>query len=207
MFRFAGVVWLGLTVVACGPVGSEPAPVRDPWSSADAPASPVQALYAPCASCHLADGQGRADGSVPRLAGQLAPVMVHKLDQIASGELDLPAMTPFARSLDGAQREALAGWLASLPDPPAVGHGDGSALERGAKVYAGRCAGCHGLRGEGVAALRSPRLCGQHAGYLLRRMDTAEARPGADPGMLAMLDGLEPSDRAAVADHLSRCTL
>lgn len=190
-------------------VGTVRPPERgaDAWAAPDAAsaASPGAVAFESCASCHLADGAGRPDGSIPRLAGQRAAILEHKLRALAAGEVQLPVMVGFARALEDREIPAIAAHLASLPSP-AAGHGSGEALAFGAGRYATFCQACHGPQAQGNDALLAPRLCGQHAGYLARRMDEIEAnlRGDADPAMRALINALPPSDRRILADYLSR---
>lgn len=188
-------LWLG----ACAVV---PVPEQDPDAWVLDAESFGEEAYASCASCHLADGSGRPDGSVPRLAGQLPEVLEAKLRSIAAGELDLPVMAPFARALSDAEIGLVAEHLSGLPVvPDVVGVPD----PLGAPLYVAHCAACHGLGGEGHAGLLAPRVCGQHAGYVLRRLATQGERADADPAMTAVVAGLDEEQRVAIADHLARC--
>lgn len=184
-------------------------PSGDPWATRAGTDATLQAgakIYAFCASCHLADGGGRPDGAIPRLAGQPAEIVAAKLESIRNGTTYLPVMAAFVNSLSPAEVKAVAAYIAALPAPKHLGHGDGKVLAQGEKAYAASCAACHGDRGEGNPALRAPRLCGQHAGYTVRRLDEVvrNTRGDANAGMAALAKPLSASERAAVADYLSR---
>ena len=189
-------------------------PSGDPWATlpiSDATANAGQlrlgaGVYASCASCHLADGGGRPDGALPRLAGQSAAIIVSKLSRIRSGEVFLPVMAAFANSLSPQEVTAVAAYIAFLPDPKFVGHGDGTSLQAGQNQYAAMCAACHGPGAEGNPDLQAPRLCGQHAGYILRRVDEIihARRADSHPGMAAIAAAIAPARLAATADYLSR---
>lgn len=186
-------------------------PSGDPWATRAVTTPALQTgakVYAFCASCHLADGGGRPDGAIPRLAGQQPEIVAAKLDGIRSGSTYLPVMAAFANSLSPAEVKAVAAYIAALPAPKYVGHGDGKSLAQGEKTYATNCAACHGERGEGNAALRAPRLCGQHAGYTVRRLDevVSNSRGDANPGMAALAKPLPAKERAAIGDYLSRAS-
>ena len=56
------------------------AAVLESTAPADEPAA-----YAHCASCHLHDGSGRPDGSIPRLNGQRRAVLENKLHRLRTG--------------------------------------------------------------------------------------------------------------------------
>ncbi len=61
---------------------------------------------------------------------------------------------------------------------------------------------------EGKVALSAPRLCGQHFGYILRRVGEviARRRADSDAAMSAISAALPADDLAAIADYLSRDT-
>ncbi|RMF15105.1 MAG: hypothetical protein D6761_08465, partial [Candidatus Dadabacteria bacterium] len=128
------------TVAACAQ--SEPsAPTTvaiDPFVAAAQSDAPADAI--PCVSCHLANGGGRPDGVIPRLAGQPAAILSGKLERLAAGTTNLPAMTAYAGALSAAARARVASWFAHLPIPEGIGQGDPVLRERGATVYARLCA-------------------------------------------------------------------
>jgi len=176
-----------------------------------------QTVFAACASCHMADASGRTDGQVPTLAGQRASVLRHKLEKLRLGQVDLPVMTPFARALSTQEMNAVTLYLADLglddsehqehklaasltasasaydstekstnPNQPSI------LSQSGASAYAQFCASCHGEYGEGNDDLLAPKLCGQYAPYLNRRIDEIihNTREDADPAMRALVRDL-----------------
>ncbi len=196
-----GVLLLGTAVWSVTASIRPPAPLdADPWD-AGVGAVAGRDVFASCASCHLADASGRPDGSIPRLAGQRAAILQRKLERLASGEVDLPVMAGFAASLQPAEITAVSTWLAGLPDPAPRDPPAGA----GALLYAGSCLPCHGPQAEGQDALGAPRLCGQHAPYLLRRMqDSAQgARADADLAMAAIVRAVPQGDREVIAAWLA----
>jgi cytochrome c553 len=102
----------------------------------------------------------------------------------------------------------VAAYVASLPRFPATakGIGDGSHLDKGAKVYFRKCEQCHGPLGQGDLLRLRPRLAGQHYGYLLRQLEETAMgmRPGMDDRHVSMLKGLSKDEMRGVADYLSR---
>ncbi len=194
-----------------------PPPPADPWVLESRAADPRwaagRAAFASCASCHLADGGGRPDGAIPRLAGQHAAIIEKRLRALRDGTRDVPAMWPFARALSDDEVHAVANYVASLPRPSRVpigvgGHGaaDELAVAAGSTLVTTRCAACHGPRGEGNPALGAPRLCGQHQGYLVRRLTemSEPERADVDPRMRAIAVTLGADDRVHAATFLSR---
>lgn len=188
------VVWLMAATVR----PPSPRASIDAWDGGAGPQA-GRSIFESCASCHLADGEGRPDGSIPRLAGQRSAIVARKLRRLARGEVDLPVMVGFARSLNDSDIDDVADFLEELPVPV-----QGTADPRGAELYA-VCAACHGLSGEGNDGLGAPRLCGQHAPYLVRRMEesVANTRGDADPAMAAIVAAMAPADRAAIASFLA----
>ncbi|MFA9472922.1 MAG: cytochrome c, partial [Deltaproteobacteria bacterium] len=73
------------------------------------------AAFAHCASCHLHDGSGRPDGSIPRLTGQRRSVLENKLYRLRAGILRMPVMDPFARTLAPSEIAQIAEYLSELP--------------------------------------------------------------------------------------------
>lgn len=70
-----------------------------------------------CARCHGADGEGRGNGAIPRLAGQREGYLLASLQAYARGKRHSGIMQPVAAGLDAAQMQALARHYASLSLP------------------------------------------------------------------------------------------
>jgi cytochrome c553 len=187
--------------IGCSERIDAPAPVAElpdsPWVLNEVTDVDDAELYAACASCHMADASGRSDGLVPRLAGQLEKVLIHKLQKLRDGTVTLPVMVPFARALTPVEVTQVAHYIATLPSPKS-----GVALN---KNYATYCASCHGEEGQGNDVFLAPKLCGQHEQYLSRRMIeiTQNLRGDADMGMVAMLNTMEQSTRDDIAQWLA----
>lgn len=162
-----------------GPDAAQTARIAAVFESTAPPDEP--AAYAHCASCHLHDGSGRPDGSIPRLAGQRRAVLENKLHGLRAGTTRLPVMEPFARTLVPKEITEIAEYLSALPVAESTAN-DASedARTRAASLYAQHCASCHGANGEGHDGLFASRLCGQYAGYLDRRLDEISARTRGD---------------------------
>ena len=167
-------------------------------------------IYASCASCHLADGSGRSDGEVPRVAGQSEKVLLHKLQKLRDGSSYLPVMIPFARALTSEELEQVVRYMASLPSVDTISK-PGSKWEiRGSNAaqlkYQRSCSACHGVAGEGNDTLLSPKLCGQHARYLVRRMTEIQQnlRGDADLAMVSIVKTVSQDDQNDIAQWLAR---
>jgi cytochrome c553 len=169
------------------------------------------ALFAGCAACHQADGSGSADGTIPVIAGQHVSVLVKQLVDFRHDRRWHARMREAAKQHDlGGAQDILdvATHAAGLKRPPPRegGMGDGKSLHEGQVVYYRECAACHGRLGEGDLRTLRPRLAGQHYLYLLKQLyDTASlARPGMDEDHVNRISGLSETERAGVADYLSR---
>jgi cytochrome c553 len=166
-------------------------------------------LYATCAACHGVDGAGTRDGTVPALAAQHFRVVAGELVDFRHNNRRDPRMEHFTdeHHLVNAQDIAdVAAFISGLKPAPNQGSGDGRYLERGGRVFARSCASCHGATAAGDDRKRYPRLAGQHADYLLHRMQGAAAdqRSNFTLQHLRLIRQIEPADLAGVADYLSR---
>ncbi len=163
------------------------------------------AVYAHCASCHLHDGSGRPDGSIPRLAGQRRAVIEAQLYRLRAGIVRLPVMQAFARTLAPEEVGQVAAYLSALPATWETPNHAPTDTRLGAPLYAEHCASCHGVNGEGHDGLFAPRLCGQYATYLDRRLDEiAERRRGdADAIMATALKTVPTEDLHPIVAFLA----
>ena len=96
----------------------------------------VIGLFVSIGCSERVDASGRSDGLVPRLAGQLENVLIHKLQKLRDGMITLPVMVPFASALTSVEITQIAHYIATLPSPK------GGVASN--KNYAAYCAGCHG---------------------------------------------------------------
>jgi cytochrome c553 len=168
-------------------------------------------LFAACAQCHQADGSGSLDGTIPVIAGQHVSVIVKQLVDFRHDRRWHAKMRDAVKphELGGAQDLLdVAAYAANLrrPPPREGGMGDGKATLEGQVVYYRDCASCHGRLGEGELRTLRPRLAGQHYAYLLRQLNETAAgqRPGMDDAHVKRIGALSETERASVADHLSR---
>jgi cytochrome c553 len=166
-------------------------------------------LFEGCTACHGTDAGGESNGSVPRLAGQHASVLIKQIIDFRGGRRwDLRMEQVASRHhLDDAQAVAdVAGYIAMLAPVLPATTGNGEQLDRGGALYKRRCLECHGPQGEGAAASHTPRLAGQHAAYLMRQMQEAAAggRPNMNTSHQALLNVLDVQDFQGLSDYLSR---
>ncbi|MCD5327783.1 c-type cytochrome [Chromobacterium piscinae] len=180
-------------------------------AGAPARAEPAQLARQLCASCHGADGNG--PGPAPRLAGQQAGYIeqqwqAFRLHQRADGGAHGAAMAALKSEGD---IKALAAYFAAQPPAPArSAGGDPALLAAGRKLYVEGnlavgtppCFSCHGDRGEGGSA--APRLAGQHAAYLARRMRVSDApQPDSAMEMQEILKTMSADDIKALLGYLA----
>jgi cytochrome c553 len=169
-----------------------------------------------CARCHGALGIGRQQDQTPRLAGQPRFYLHKQLDDFAAGVRVSEKMTPVARALTPAQREAVASYYASLyaiPYPEAP-YGDPSLVQRGGVLSAigdprrdiRACEICHADAGVGIAP-SFPYLAGQYAYYTERQLLRWKAgvRRNDPLGVMAEIaQRLEDEEIAALALYFAR---
>lgn len=165
--------------------------------------------YLACAACHGRDAWGTADGVYPQIAGQFREVVVKQVADIRARSRASSAVCPLAASLDVRERQRVADVAAYIEQLPMTAHngaGPGTDLELGERLYAARCADCHGRNGEGRADRLAPELAGQHYLYLMRQFDALRRgqRRNADPECVTLLSALSPLQQSASLDYASR---
>ena len=145
------------------------APVSAPEASGNAAAGKTKA--AACAGCHGVDGNGGADPSWPKLAGQIPEYLAKQLADFKSGTRKNPIMNAQAAPLSPQDMRDIAAYYAAQAIKPGVASSKelaehGSNLYRGgnAKFGVSACMSCHGPSGHGIPP-RYPRVSGQTAKY------------------------------------------
>ena len=166
-------------------------------------------LFATCAACHNVDGSGVEDGSVPAIAGQYYAVIVKQLTDFRDDSRWNLRMEKVLYQRHLTQPEVfadIAAYARQLPRLARHNVGDGSSLSAGTSVYFRECASCHGALGEGSAARLTPRLGGQHFGYLARQIRYAgdRRRPNMAAAHEQRVRKLSIEEIKGVADYLSR---
>jgi len=166
-------------------------------------------IYGGCAQCHEPEGWGRADGTVPQLAGQHRNVVIKQLADIRAGNRGNLMMYAFASEarIGGAQAVAdVAAYIDTLEITSETGKGPGDDLERGESLFVRDCVRCHGPRGEGDGERFLPRIQSQHFAYLVRQFEWIRdgRRRNADPEMRAQIQGYSTQEAHAVLDYVSR---
>ena len=167
------------------------------------------AIYSECAACHKPEGWGSTTGSVPQIAGQQHNVVIKQLADFRAGNRDSVLMVPYAtvESIGGTQAVAdVAAYISTLEINVANGHGPGTDLALGKRLYQEHCADCHGDSGEGSNDDLVPRIQAQHYKYLLRQFQWIRdgKRRNANAEMVEQIQQFEDEEIEAVLDYSSR---
>lgn len=210
MFIPSSRTLIALALVACSSVAlagrpGENASTQDILKlKGDAKAG--EEAYEVCSACHLSDGMGRPDGTLPIVSGQHAKVLVKQMIDIRTGRRDNPTMFPFAQGMNPQEIADAGAYMATLKLKATGGKGPGKDLKRGGTLYDKDCKSCHKDNGVGDAAKFVPMLTAQHYEYMVRQMDEMQAgkRKNADAKMLKVINGYSAADISAVADYMSR---
>lgn len=162
-----------------------------------------------CRGCHKADAGGLMDGTYPRLTGQHASVVIKQVTEVRAGIRANPKMAPFSSDHAVTPQEIadIAVYVEQLTTTRENGKGPGTMLARGKALYEqGKCAECHGERGEGKALNAYPVVAAQHYEYLRRELDYIQkgTRGNSHPKMVKAIERYSREDMEAVSDYMSR---
>jgi len=153
-----------------------------------------------CASCHGARGLP-SDPSVPIIWGQQSAYILKQLNDYRNGDRNSQIMSSIAESLSEGDLAQMAAYFSNAkwptrPPPP---------LPAAPETIA-TCQACHhpnlagGVSPSGVA----PRLAGQFSPYLVDTMTAyADGERANSTLMPALMHGLTPADRKAIAEYLA----
>jgi cytochrome c553 len=169
-----------------------------------ASSEPLGERLAPCLGCH-GGGTSETPG-VPSLGAQPADYLVTQLYQFRESQRVAPPMNDMAAGLSDDDLRAFADEISKLPAPKPAGEGPDPALAERARALVGRhqCNSCHGADLAGRDAI--PRLRGQREEYLAKALAgyKSNERPGYDPAMNEVAQGLSEADIPVLAAYLSR---
>ena len=171
-------------------------------------------VFDACTACHLPEGWGKLDGTVPQLAGQHRSVLIKQLSDIRANKRDNPASTmyPYAlpEAIGGVQDLAdVAAYLEIMPMNPQWGKGpwkpDTSEYVQGQQLYEENCLECHGKAGMGDAEQFFPRINGQHQRYVLRQLHAIRdgKRRNANLEMIEESEDLTDEEMRLIANYVS----
>ena len=135
-----------------------------------------QSLYAVCAACHGAKGEGNPALNAPKLSGQSAWYLKRELHNFKNGARGTNAkdvfgkmMAPMAATLaDDVAIDNVVAYIRTMPDTPAP-HTITANAGNGQRIYE-TCAVCHGANGRGIQATNAPRLEGMSDWYLVTQL-------------------------------------
>ena len=173
-----------------------------------------KALFATCAACHGAQGEGNVAMNAPKLGGQGAWYLERQLKQFKQGargthEKDQfgKMMAPMAATLaDDTAVANVVAYIATLPDSRSAATIKGD-VDRGRQSYT-TCAACHGTDARGNAATNGPRLQGISDWYLATQLKNfRDGVRGTHPqdlhgGQMALMAGMLVDD-AAISDVIA----
>jgi cytochrome c oxidase subunit II len=136
-----------------------------------------QPLYAVCAACHGAQGEGNRQLNAPKLAGQENWYLQRQLKYFKQGvrgthveDVYGKTMAPMAATLvDDAAIGNISAYIGTLPHRPAGVTVRGNAND-GERLYVSTCGACHGADGQGVQSMNAPRLRGMNDWYLVTQL-------------------------------------
>jgi cytochrome c553 len=177
------VLLLSVMLVACSndnapDVSSEKAAADALQALQHSTAADGKALYAACAACHGAEGEGNAALNAPSLVNQQDWYLERQLLGFRSGLRGSDPkdgygaqMQAIAKTLlDDNAVKAVVSYIASFKAKPAAKTLEGN-IKRGADYYSNLCGACHGPAAEGNDTLQAPALAGVEDWYLLKQFN------------------------------------
>jgi cytochrome c oxidase subunit 2 len=147
-------------------------------------------VFGLCLQCHGEQGQGNPLALGPAIAGLEEWYVAAQLRNFRNGvrgmhpdDLGGLRMYPMSLSLRSDEDlQAVAAYVASLPEVKPVSLVTGGDPAKGATLYA-VCGACHGPDGAGNQAMNAPRLAGTSDWYMLTSLEKYKAGiRGGNPG-------------------------
>lgn len=170
-----------------------------------------KAKSAACAGCHGMDGNGGADPTWPRLAGQDPDYLAKQLKDFKSGARKDPIMAGMVAALSSQDMNDIGAYYASLKPKPGVAQDvalarAGERLFRGgnAKTGVSSCMSCHGPSGHGIPP-RFPKVSGQSSAYTIKQMTAFKDGTRNNDGetMTRIAFRMTEQEIKAVAEYMS----
>ncbi|MBP6108399.1 MAG: c-type cytochrome [Rhodocyclaceae bacterium] len=149
-------------------------------------------LFASCAACHGARGEGNTQLGAPNIAGMASWYVSRQLANFAVGSRGSDNADRYSTQMREAakalvsddQRQAVSQHIASLPPQPVASSGKVSVADvaNGRSQFNAICSSCHGSAARGNPTLSAPSLVGLDATYAERQLKAfREGRRGAHP--------------------------
>jgi len=154
-----------------------------------------------CGYCHGEDGNSKRD-YIPNLAAQHPLYLFNQFEKFRDGTREDYVMSKLAQTLSLEERIDIAVYYSQQTAKPRTG-GDPTKADAGEKLFAVRCAGCHGDKAQGFRDM--PRLAGQPAEYLgiaLRRFKEMDPTKHSTP-MIGVAGVLSEGEIEALAEYLA----
>jgi len=154
-----------------------------------------------CGYCHGEDGNSKRD-YIPNLAAQHPLYLFNQFEKFRDGTREDYVMSKLAQTLSLEERINIAVYYSQQTAKPRTG-GEPAKVSTGEKLFAERCAGCHGEHAQGFRDM--PRLAGQPAEYLgiaLRRFKEMDPTKHSTP-MIGVANSLSSGDIDSLSDYLA----
>ena len=155
-----------------------------------------------CGYCHGEDGNSKRE-YIPNLAAQHPLYLFNQFEKFRDGTREDYVMSKLAKTLSLEERINIAVYYSQQTAKPRTGSAPTKA-EAGEKLFAVRCAGCHGDKAQGFRDM--PRLAGQPAEYLgiaLRRFKEMDPTKHSTP-MIGVAGVLSEEEIEALATYLTK---
>lgn len=185
--------------------------LASPQTGPDSKPTAAAQLYAPCAGCHGAKGEGNPAIGGPALAGQPMTYLLRQLQRYRDGSFakgpgaaTAQMMTASVKPLQDADLQTLARDLAGRPAGP-IQRAKPSAKQ---ELYLQKCGTCHGRDRQGNQAMSAPALVGLPKAFLTHQMARYRAagildKDPAGASMAAIARALSEAEVAALVTLLA----
>lgn len=170
-----------------------------------------KAKTAACAGCHGVDGNGGADPTWPKLAGQIPEYLVKQLSDFKTGVRKNPIMNGMSAKLSPKDMQDIAAYYAAQQIKPGAA-GSKELAEQGERIYRGgnakmgvsACMSCHGPSGHGIPP-RFPRVSAQTAAYSERQLLDFKSSRRANDGdvMTRIAFRMSEAEIKAVSEYMA----
>lgn len=170
-----------------------------------------KAKTAACVACHGVDGNGGADPTWPKLAGQNPEYLAKQLVDFKSGVRKNPIMNGMAAGLTPQDINNIAAYYAAQKIKPGAA-GSKELAHQGERIYRGgnakmgvsACMSCHGPSGHGIPP-RFPRVSAQTAAYTERQLlDFKASRRANDDGIMTRIAfRMSEAEIKAVSEYMA----